>query len=69
MLVEIPLNDEERAAVDGDQTAVDGLINQLTDVATPAGPTPNQLAAPPEAQGTSPQGRASVRNPIPGDDA
>ena len=48
MLVEIPLNDNERAAVEGDHNAIDRLIDQLADVATPAGPTPSELAAPPE---------------------
>jgi integrase len=43
MLVQIPLTDEERAAVEGDQQAVDSLIDQLSDIATPAGPTPVEL--------------------------
>ena len=46
MLVEIPLTDDERAAVEGDQAAVDQLLGRLSDVATPAGPTPRQLAEP-----------------------
>lgn len=57
MLVEIPLTDEERAAVEGDQTAVDRLITKLADVAAPAGPTPNELAdptPPPPAEQRSP---------------
>jgi hypothetical protein len=57
MLVEIPLTDDERAAVEGDQTAVDRLITKLADVATPAGPTPNELAdptPPPPAEQRSP---------------
>ncbi|MGZ4323902.1 MAG: tyrosine-type recombinase/integrase [Solirubrobacteraceae bacterium] len=45
MLVEIPLSDDERAAVESDEQAVVRLIDLLADVATPAGPTPNQLAA------------------------
>ena len=43
MLVEIPLTDDERAAVEGDQTAVGRLIGQLADTPTPAGPTPRDL--------------------------
>lgn len=43
LAVEIPLTDTERAAVEGDQAAVDHLIEQLTDVRTPSGPTPRSL--------------------------
>ena len=43
MLVEIPLTEEERVAVEGDQTAVQRLIDGLADVATPVGATPRQL--------------------------
>jgi hypothetical protein len=43
MLVEIPLTDEERDAVDGDRTAVGRLIDLLADNPTPAGPTPSDL--------------------------
>jgi integrase len=50
MLVGVPLTDDERAAVDNDQTAVDQLIQRLADIATPAGPTPNQLRAEPGRQ-------------------
>jgi integrase len=46
MLQEIPLSDEERAAVDGDVQALQRLLERLTDVPAPAGPTPNQLEAP-----------------------
>jgi integrase len=60
MLVQIPLTDEERAAVEGDQQAVDSLIDRLGDVATPAGPTPVELkqtkrqpAGPAETDGRS----------------
>ena len=45
MLVEIPLTDEERAAVEGDQTAVGRLIDLLADTPTPAGDTPRQIGA------------------------
>ena len=44
MLVEIPLTDVERAAVEGDDIAVGRLIDLLADVATPAGPSPRALS-------------------------
>ncbi len=43
MLQEIPLSEEERAAVDDGITAMEKLCQQLADVPTPAGPTPNQI--------------------------
>ena len=43
MLVEIPLSEEERAAVEDGQAAVERLLERLTDVPTPAGPTPRWL--------------------------
>jgi integrase len=43
MLVEIPLTDGERAAVEDDQHAIARLIDVLHDTPTPAGPTPRQL--------------------------
>jgi integrase len=43
MLVEIPLTDNERAAVEDDHDAIARLIDVLHDVPTPAGPTPRQL--------------------------
>lgn len=46
MLAAIPLTDDERAAVDDGQAAVDQLLERLADVPTPAGPTPRQLGAP-----------------------
>jgi hypothetical protein len=36
LLQEIPLSDEERAAVDGDVQALDRLLDQLKDVPTPS---------------------------------
>jgi integrase len=45
MLVEIPLTDEERAAVEGDQSAVDHLLTALIDIPTPAGGTLRQVGA------------------------
>jgi hypothetical protein len=44
MLVRIPLNDEERAAVESDQQAVNRLIDLLVDTPTPAGRAPRELA-------------------------
>ena len=46
MLVGVPLTDDERAAVDDGQTAVDRLLERLADVPTPAGPTPRQIGPP-----------------------
>lgn len=40
---EIPLSDEEIAAVDDGVEAMNRLLGRLADVATPAGPTPRQL--------------------------
>lgn len=45
MLQEIPLSEEERAAVEDGIEAMEKLCQQLADVPTPAGPTPNQLSA------------------------
>jgi hypothetical protein len=50
MLQEIPLSEEERAAVEDGIEAMEKLCQQLADVPTPAGPTPNQLST--EHQGT-----------------
>ncbi|MFD1935492.1 MULTISPECIES: hypothetical protein [Nonomuraea] len=47
MSMSIPLTDEERAAVDDGQAALDQLLDRLADVPTPSGPTPRQLAIPP----------------------
>jgi integrase len=43
MLQEIPLSEEERAAVEDGIEAMENLCQQLADVPTPAGPTPHQL--------------------------
>jgi hypothetical protein len=45
MLVQIPLTDDERAAVEGDKSAVGRLIDLLADTPTPAGHTPRQIGA------------------------
>ena len=47
MLVEIPLIDDERAAVDNDAGAVERLLHRLADVPTPTGPTPRMLSSSP----------------------
>lgn len=43
LLQEIPLRDEERAAVEDGRAAMDKLCATLADVPTPAGPTPREL--------------------------
>ncbi|MDQ3257212.1 MAG: tyrosine-type recombinase/integrase, partial [Acidobacteriota bacterium] len=43
MLQEIPLREEERAAVEDGLVAVEKLYAKLVDMPTPAGPTPRQL--------------------------
>ena len=45
MLATIPLTEEERAAVEDGEVALDRLLERLVDVPTPAGPTPRQLTA------------------------
>lgn len=45
MLQEMPLKDEERAAVEDGVVAVSKLCERLADVPTPAGPTPQELTA------------------------
>jgi hypothetical protein len=45
MLASIPLTDDERAAVDDGQNALDSLLDRLTDVPTPSGPTPARSAS------------------------
>ncbi|MFF5210533.1 hypothetical protein [Streptosporangium sp. NPDC000396] len=49
ILAAVPLTDDEHAAVDDGQAALDRLLGQLADVATPAGPTPRQINAPAQA--------------------
>ncbi len=43
MLANVPLTDEERAAVDDGQAALDQLLERLIDVPTPAGATPREI--------------------------
>ncbi len=49
ILASVPLTDDERAAVDDNQTALNALLGRLTDIPTPAGPTPRQIGVPPTA--------------------
>jgi integrase len=70
MLVNIPLTEDEQAAVDNDVDAVDRLLERLATVPTPAGPTPRELRIPPlavtlpviqgNAVGATPDGRDSI---------
>jgi integrase len=50
MLVAISLTDDERAAIEDGQTALDALLDKLGDVPSPSGPTPRQLAVPPTSR-------------------
>lgn len=45
LLQEIPLTEDEKAAVEDGLTAIAKLSEQLRDVPTPAGPTPRQMTA------------------------
>jgi integrase len=45
----IPLTDDEQAAVDDGDAALDRLLDRLADTPTPAGPTPRQLDPPARA--------------------
>ncbi|HEY6793573.1 MAG TPA: hypothetical protein VI248_02700 [Kineosporiaceae bacterium] len=49
MLAEIPLTEDEQAAVDDDRQALPRPLERLTDTATPAGPTPRQVGVLPTA--------------------
>jgi hypothetical protein len=49
MLAAIPLTNDERAAVDDGQATLDQLLTRLSDVPTPAGPTPRQIGIPAQA--------------------
>ena len=46
MLANIPLTDEEQAAVDQGQAALDQLLERLIDVPTPTGATPREIGVP-----------------------
>ena len=47
MLATIPLTDDERAAVDDGQAALDSLLGRLADIPTPDGATPRELGTAP----------------------
>ncbi len=49
MLAAIPLTDDERAAVDDGQAALEQLLERVTDVLTSAGPTPRKVGIPAQA--------------------
>lgn len=49
MLAVIPLTEEEEAAVDDGQAALDRLLDRLADTPTPSGQIPRQLDVPPTA--------------------
>ena len=44
MLAQIPLTDDERAAVEDGIAEVERLLDRLADTPTPAGPTPREMA-------------------------
>lgn len=50
MTVSIPLTDDEQAAVEDGQAALDRLLDRLADTPTPAGPTPRDLDLPTTAR-------------------
>ena len=50
MLVSIPLTDDEQAAVEDGQAALDQLLQRLADVPTPAGTTPRDIGTPTATQ-------------------
>jgi hypothetical protein len=56
MLVQIPLTDDERAAVEGDQTALDRLLAGLADAPTPTGASQSRSTGSPRAASGDDQG-------------
>lgn len=46
MLIAIPLNDDERAAVGDGQRVLNNLLDRLLDVPTPTGTTPHEIEVP-----------------------
>lgn len=46
MLEQLNLTDDEREALEGDREAVAALAERLSDIPTPAGPTPKELGTP-----------------------
>ncbi len=53
MKQEIPLSEEEQAAIDDGLAALEKLCEKLADIPTPAGPTPNNLHTLPMYSGSS----------------
>ncbi|MGW3473793.1 hypothetical protein ACWDKQ_36370 [Saccharopolyspora sp. NPDC000995] len=49
MLAAIPLTDDEQAAIHDGQATLDQLLGKLTNVPTPAGPTPREIGISPSA--------------------
>jgi hypothetical protein len=49
MLATVPLSDDERAAVDDGQTALDQLLERLADISTPIGAMLRQIGIPAQA--------------------
>ena len=49
MLISIPLTDDEQAAVEDGQAALDHLLQRLADAPTPTGTTPRDIGIPPTA--------------------
>jgi hypothetical protein len=45
LLQEIPLGEAEQAAIEDGVAAYENLLPKLSDVPTPAGPTPRQIGA------------------------
>jgi hypothetical protein len=62
---EIPLSDEEVAAVDDGIEAMDGLLRKLADVPTPSGRTPRQLDEE-EIEASDPGSRVNIDRKSPG---
>lgn len=58
---EIPLSEEEMAAVDDGVAAMEKFLELLVDVPTPAGPTPREIQI--RAQGTAKRTGASPPRP------
>jgi hypothetical protein len=67
MLAQMPLTDDERAAVEDGAAAAERLLERLADVPTPAGPTPRELVGGPgfiplsQVADSQAHGQASLR--------
>jgi hypothetical protein len=69
MLATIPLTDDERAAVDDGQAALDQLLQRLADTPAPAGPTPRGIGVPADATTSICAARGPWRRAKPNDPA